>query len=90
MVLAAARNPAEHLTQRLVANGEEVNLYRTFRSQEEIDANYRTDIGLDLPSLMRRYAAESARVRQEMPCRLGLKYGPTRAESLDFFPGRPG
>lgn len=67
-----------------------MSLYRDFRSQEEIDANYRTDIGLDLPSLIRRYAAESARLREKLPCRIGLKYGPTRAESLDFFPGRPG
>ncbi|MFO1161633.1 MAG: alpha/beta hydrolase [Reyranellaceae bacterium] len=67
-----------------------MSLYRNFLSQEEIDANYRTDIGLDLPGLMRHYTTESARVRKELPCRPGLKYGPTRAESLDFFPGRPG
>ena len=67
-----------------------MSLYRDFHSQEEIDANYRTDIGLDLPGIMRHFAAESARVRKELPCRLGLKYGPTRAESLDLFPGRPG
>ena len=66
-----------------------MNLYRDFQNQEEIDANYRTDIGLDLPAIMRHFATGSARVRAELPCRLGLKYGPTRAESLDFFPGRP-
>jgi len=65
-------------------------LYRDFSTQEEIDAAYRTDHGIDLPALLRRYAALGARTREELPCRLGLSYGPTRAETLDFFPAAPG
>ena len=67
-----------------------MRLYRDFTTQEEIDAAYRTDHGIDLPALLRRYAALGARAREELPCRLGLSYGPTRAETLDFFPAAPG
>ena len=67
-----------------------MRLYRDFTSQEEIDAAYRTDHGIDLPALLQRYAALGARAREELPCRLGLSYGPIRAEKLDFFPAAPG
>lgn len=67
-----------------------MRLYRDFRSQEEIDAAYRTETGIDLGVLLKRYAMLSARARDQLPCRLGLKYGPTRFESLDFFSTRPG
>jgi arylformamidase len=67
-----------------------MRLYRDFTSQEEIDAAYRTDHGIDPPALLQRYAALGARAREELPCRLGLSYGPTRAEKLDFFPAAPG
>jgi arylformamidase len=40
--------------------------------------------------LMRRYARLSERARRELRCRLGLQYGPTRAETLDFFPSSAG
>jgi arylformamidase len=66
-----------------------MRLYRDFTSQEEIDAAYRTDRGIDLPALLARYAALGVRA-EELPCRLGLSYGPTRAEKLDFFPAVPG
>ncbi len=67
-----------------------MRLYRDFRCQEEIDAAYRTETGIDLGALLKRYAMLSARARDQLPCRLGLKYGPTRFESLDFFSTRPG
>lgn len=67
-----------------------MRLYRDFTSQEEIDAAYRTDRDVDLAALLKRYAALGARAREDLPCRLGLPYGPTRAETLDFFPAAPG
>ena len=43
-----------------------------------------------VPDLMRRYARFSERARRDLPCQLGLRYGTTRAETLDFFPSSAG
>jgi arylformamidase len=37
-----------------------------------------------------RWADDSAAVRERLPCRLDLPYGPTPAETLDFFPAAGG
>ena len=62
-------------------------LYRGFASQAEIDAQY--DVGSlreGYAELERRMVARSAQLRREHPAtRLGVRYGPTRAEHLDVF-----
>jgi arylformamidase len=40
----------------------------------------------DVSPFLARYAAESARMRASLPCRLGVPYGPTEPERLDIFP----
>jgi arylformamidase len=40
----------------------------------------------DVAPFLARYAAESARMRASLPCRLGIPYGPTEPERLDIFP----
>jgi arylformamidase len=39
---------------------------------------------------MARYASTSRRARAELSCRLGIQYGATNAETLDFFPSTAG
>lgn len=62
-------------------------LYRDFVSQEEIDEQYRIDaIEPGFPESLRRHEERSREARAAIPHRLGLRYGPTRDENLDFFP----
>ncbi len=62
-------------------------LYRDFATQEQIDAQYDTAIPVaDRAAEMRHYQERSAHARATLPCRLGVPYGPTRAETLDIFP----
>ncbi len=61
-------------------------LYRQFTSQTELDAQYDTSRGTPAARHLERFQAESARARAELDCRLGVPYGPTRAERLDHFP----
>jgi arylformamidase len=66
-------------------------LYRGFTTQEELDAEY--DIARSVADPQRHldtFAAESARAREELECRLDVPYGPTRPERLDLFPAGPG
>ncbi|CAG7611966.1 alpha/beta hydrolase [Leucobacter soli] len=67
-------------------------LYRDFTSQEQIDEQYRIDvIETDFLESITRHADRGAATRDALPHRLGLRYGPTRDENLDFFPAaRPG
>jgi len=68
-----------------------MRLYREFTSQAEIDREY--DAAAAVPesaAIIGRWIERSAAVRARLPCRLGLKYGPTRAEYLDLFPAGPG
>lgn len=68
-----------------------MRLYRDFESQEEIDREYDAAAAVpDSSAIVARWSEASARVRASLPCRLGLAYGPTRAEYLDFFPAGPG
>jgi arylformamidase len=65
-------------------------LYRDFATQEQIDAQYDTAIPVaDRAAEMRHYIERSALARAALPCRLGVPYGPTRAETLDIFPAAP-
>ncbi len=68
-----------------------MRLYRDFTSQEELDREYdvvaaSADAGARIEGWQRR----SARVLEQIEVRRGLRYGPTRAEHLDFFPAGPG
>lgn len=68
-----------------------MHLYRDFSSQEEIDREYNAAAAVpESGALVARWMRESERVRATLPCRPGLRYGPTRAESLDLFPAGPG
>ena len=60
-------------------------------SQEEIDreCNPRLDI-LDLDALLAGWASRSADTRARLPCRLGMRFGPTLAEYVDVFPAPEG
>jgi arylformamidase len=61
-------------------------LYREFATQEEIDAAYNpTSTAADPDAVFRSWFARSAATATEVPCRLGVKYGPTRAEYCDVF-----
>lgn len=68
-----------------------MRLYRDFTSQETIDAEYNAAAAVpESAAIVARWSAASAAARDRLPCRLGLKYGPTREEYLDFFPAGPG
>lgn len=67
-------------------------LYRNFATQEELDREYNPRLSVvNVEEEFARWAADSLRVRRELPARLDVPYGPTRAEYLDLFPAeRPG
>lgn len=61
-------------------------LYRAFKSQDEIDAQYNPSLALAADaSPMAHYTAQAEAARATIPCHLKLPYGPTRAETLDIF-----
>ncbi|MEZ5652868.1 MAG: alpha/beta hydrolase [Burkholderiaceae bacterium] len=63
------------------------NLYRDFKTQVEIDAEY--DVEKAVPDFMvyaRHYTDESRLARHRLRCELDVPYGPTRDETLDVFP----
>jgi len=67
-------------------------LYRQFRTQEQIDAQY--DVEKSVPDFMvyaRHYVEESEGVRKRFAASLDVPYGPTLDETLDIFPAeQPG
>lgn len=67
-------------------------LYRRFRTQAEIDAEYNLGARLDNPQeVFEGYRQASASARRTLDAELGLRYGPTLDEQLDIFPAtRPG
>jgi len=69
-----------------------MKLYRDFTSQEEIDREYNP--GTVVPDSARWrewYARESATARRDLESLLGLRFGPTRDETVDVFPApQPG
>lgn len=68
-----------------------MTLYRDFRSQEAIDAQYDLVRSVDDPAPLRRFnQVQSEAARERLDARLGLRFGPTLDEHLDVFPGEPG
>ena len=66
-----------------------MNLYRDFKSQEEIDKQY--DAGAAVPgweSYVDRAITDSEKTRQTLNCKLDIQYGPTLDETLDIFPAK--
>jgi arylformamidase len=64
-------------------------LYRSLRSQQEIDREYnpRLTLGEDAANAyLASYKEESRRVRETLAARLDVPYGPSPAETLDIFP----
>jgi arylformamidase len=64
-------------------------LYRGFTSQEELDPEYDVEaIHPDFGSVVELYVGESARAREELGPKLGVRFGPTLDEHVDVFPPR--
>lgn len=64
-----------------------MKLYRDFETQEAIDAEY--DVEQSVPDFMiyaEQFVAESAKARDTLSCKLGVRFGPTLDERLDIFP----
>lgn len=62
-------------------------VYRTF-DQETLDREYRardTVSPEEFQATLARYASETARMRDALPCLRDLFYGPTAAETLDLY-----
>jgi arylformamidase len=61
---------------------------------DPLDREYNPRIGVpDIAGTFARWQQEARAARERLKCRLGLQYGPTSAETLDFFqasgPNRP-
>ena len=65
-------------------------VYRYY-DQAELDhqLNARATVP-DIMPILARYASESARMRERLPCRLAVPYGPSEPERLDIFPATAG
>lgn len=62
-------------------------MYRDLMTQNAIDQQYNPSQGrTDGPAIMAGFAQRSAETRARLEHRLDLQYGPTLAETLDFFP----
>ena len=62
-------------------------LYRQFATQEEIDAQYDVEAMVaDFGPVASHFVDGSAAARRDLEARLGLRFGPTVEEYLDFFP----
>lgn len=63
-----------------------------FATQQALEAAY--DVEASVPNFAayaRQFVESSANTRERQPCRLGVRYGPTRDEFADIFPAaRPG
>ncbi len=56
-------------------------------TQTELDAEYNQATKVsNIPEILERVMAESARVRTEFDCELDVSYGPSEDERLDIFP----
>ena len=64
-----------------------MSLYRDFATQQELDRQYDNVAAVpDCGAVVAGWAERSARARRGTDCRLGVRFGPTRAEHLDVFP----
>jgi arylformamidase len=65
-------------------------IYRDF-DQAALDHQYNARATVaDIEPFLERYAAISRHMRETLPCRLDLAYGPSPAERLDLFPAGAG
>ena len=65
-------------------------LYRNFRNQAELDAEYNVERSVsDFPAVVARFEAASRKAVAELRPRLTVPYGPTRVEHLDIYPSVP-
>ena len=79
--------PSPLLARRQAATRPGPALYRSFRTQAEIDAQY--DVESSVPDFGRYvdvFLSNSARVRTALEPRLDVPFGPTTAETLDIYP----
>ena len=68
-----------------------MRLYRDFTTQEQIDAEYNAGAAVpDSAARIQGWTSRSAVARQNLRCRLGVPFGPTREEYLDIFPAGDG
>lgn len=66
-----------------------MNLYRDFKTQENIDLEY--NLALSVPDIghwLEWYTKESATARHKLDCMLDLRFGPTVDETIDIFPAK--
>ena len=56
---------------------------------DPLDRDYNPRVGVpDIATLFARWQQNAADARRGLECRLDLRYGPSPAEALDFFPAR--
>lgn len=68
-----------------------MSLYRDFATQEEIDAVYNPGAtAADPEAAIAGWALRSAAAMAELDARLGVRFGPTRAEYCDVYPAGAG
>ena len=78
--------PAAAAPAAAAANGF---LYRNFRTQAEIDAQYDVEASVeDFGVYVDFFLSNSGRVRRKLKPELDIPYGPTAAEHLDLYPAR--
>ncbi len=66
-------------------------LYRQFRTQQELDAQYDVERSVaDFGQYARHFVEQSKLARHRLTCRLDERYGPTLDEHLDVFPAGRG
>jgi arylformamidase len=65
-----------------------LKLYRDFTTQAEIDAEYNLEAVLDMQPYIEWFLSGSAKAREELECRLDVRFGPTLDETVDVFPAR--
>lgn len=64
-------------------------LYRNFRTQAQIDAQYDVEASVeDFSVTVDFFLSNSERVRRKLKPELDIAYGPTAAEHLDLYPAR--
>jgi arylformamidase len=67
-------------------------MYRHLATQDRIDREYNPRLAVpEVDAIAAGWIRRSAELRERVPCRLGLRFGPTLAEYLDVFTcGREG
>ncbi|MYK59361.1 MAG: alpha/beta hydrolase fold domain-containing protein, partial [Rhodospirillaceae bacterium] len=85
----AAQPAASGPSRRVAAAAGNGFLYRNFRAQAEIDAQYDVEASVeDFGATVEFFLSNSERVRRKLKPALDIAYGPTAAEHLDLYPAR--